>query len=87
MKLRALFPDTMACRIKFFRSKEQVLETQRFFNARGIKCFTRERSPGNVGRGEEPFGFDLFILRDEDVDEAKELLNYEYGSEWGDTVS
>lgn len=77
----------MAARIKFFYRKGQVEETQRFLNTHGIKCFTRARSSLNASPGEEPFGFDLFILRDEDVDTAKELLNYEYGSEWGEGVA
>ena len=77
----------MANRIKFFRNKEQIGETERFLNTRGIKCFIRERSPGTVASGEEPFGFDLFILRDEDVETAKEVLDGEFGHEWGEATS
>ena len=76
----------MATRIKFFHDAEQVQEARRFFNTRGIKNFVRERSRVPLVAGEEPFGFDLFILRAEDVDEARKLLDYEYGNEWGETI-
>ncbi|OGZ05052.1 MAG: hypothetical protein A3C13_01830 [Candidatus Lloydbacteria bacterium RIFCSPHIGHO2_02_FULL_50_11] len=62
-------------------------ETQRYLNMHGIKCFTRERSPSTVSTNEELFGFDLFILRDEDVDTAKEMLEYEFGGDWGERVA
>lgn len=74
----------MSFRIKFFRSGDQVQETKQFLNMRGIKSYTRERTPSTVMPGEEPYGFDLLILREEDVEEAKQLLEYEYGNDWGE---
>jgi hypothetical protein len=51
---------------------------------RGIKSYTRERTPTTVMPGEEPYGYDLLVLRDEDVEEARQLLDYEYGHDWGE---
>ncbi len=74
----------MSCRIKFFRDGTQAKETRQFLNMRGIKSYLRERSPSTVAPGEEPFGVDVFVLRDEDLEEARQLLNYEFGSGWGE---
>lgn len=77
----------MSTRIKFFRESSQAQESREFFNAHGIKTYLRERSPSTVQSGEEAFGTDLFVLREEDVPEAKQLLDYEYGRAWGEDVS
>lgn len=74
----------MSGRIKFFRDREQANETRQFLNTHGIKSYTRERTPSTVMPGEEPFGFDLLVLREEDVEEAHQLLDYEYGHDWGE---
>jgi hypothetical protein len=74
----------MSSRVKFFRDGTQAHETRQFLNTRGIKSYLRERSPSTVKPGEEPFGFDVFVLRDEDVEEACQLLLYEFGSSWGE---
>ncbi len=77
----------MSSRVKFFRDSVQANETRRFLNTRGIKSYLRERTPTTVSPGEEPFGYDVFVLRDEDVDEARQLLLYEFGNNWGETVA
>ena len=77
----------MSTRIKFFRESAQAQESREFFNAHGIKTYLRERSPSTVAPGEEAFGTDLFVLRDDDVPEAKQLLDYEFGRAWGEDVS
>ena len=77
----------MTCRSKFFRDGKQAKETRQFLNTRGIKSYLRERSPSTVTPGEEPFGFDVFILKDEDIDEARQLLSYEFGAGWGETAN
>lgn len=74
----------MSSRVKFFREHLQANETRQFLNTRGIKSYLRERTPTTVALGEAPFGFDVFVLRDEDVEEAKQLLLYEFGGTWGD---
>jgi hypothetical protein len=74
----------MSGRIKFFRDREQANETRQFLNIRGIKNYTRERTPTTVMPGEEPYGYDLLVLRDEDMEEARQLLDYEYGHDWGE---
>jgi len=38
----------MSGRIKFFREREQANETRQFLNTRGIKTYTRERTPSTV---------------------------------------
>ncbi|GEM_PF-4473327 len=77
----------MSTRIKFFRDGGQAQETRQFFNTHGIKTYLRERSPSTVTPGEETFGTDLFVLREDDVAEAKQLLDYEFGRCWGDDVN
>ncbi len=74
----------MSGRIKFFREREQANETRQFLNTRGIKTYTRERTPSTVMPGEEAYGYDVLVLRDEDVEEARQLLDYEFGCEWGE---
>lgn len=76
----------MSCHIRFFRNIDQAKETQQFLNTRGIKSFLRERSPATVEPGEEPFGFDVYVLREDDIEEARLLLGYEYGEGWGEKV-
>ena len=77
----------MSTRIKFFREQEQARETQMFLNTRAIKSYIRTRTPSTVAPGEEPYGFDLFVLKDDDVDEARQVLNYEFGSTWGEAIT
>lgn len=76
----------MSTRIKFFREQDQARETQVFLNTRAIKSYIRTRIPSTTAPGEEPYGFDLFVLRDDDVDEARQVLNYEFGAGWGEAV-
>lgn len=77
----------MSSRVKFFRESVQAHETREFLNMRGIKSYLRERTPTTVEQGENPFGYDVFVLREEDVEEAKQLLLYEYGTDWGEAVA
>ena len=74
----------MSTRIKFFRDGNQAIETRQFLSTQGIKSYIRERSSSRVTFGQESFGYDLFALRDEDIREARQLLDYEYGASWGD---
>lgn len=76
----------MSTRIKFFRNEAELKETFRFLSSHGIKAYTRTRTPSTVTPGEEPFGFDLFVLRDDDVAEARQLLDYEFGAQYGETA-
>ena len=77
----------MSGRIKFFRDAGQARETHQFLNTHGIKSYTRERNQTNTQQGEEAFGVDLFVLKEDDVPEAKQLLDYTYGVAWGENVS
>lgn len=77
----------MSSRIKFFRENMQAQETRQFLNTHGIKSYLRERTPTTVKQGEDPFGFDVFVLRDEDVEEARQLLLYEFGNNWGEAAA
>lgn len=74
----------MSSRIRFFREPERAQATREFLIGHGIKTFIRERSPSTVQEGEEPYGFDIYILRDEDLAEAWKLLDYEFGKNWGE---
>ena len=74
----------MSSRIRFFREAEQAQITREFLTTHNIKNFIRERSPSTVSQGEESYGFDVFVLRDEDLAEAWKLLAYEFGNEWGE---
>jgi hypothetical protein len=74
----------MSTRIKFFRESVQAQETRQFLSTHGIKSYLRERSASTVAPGEEAFGYDLYALRDEDIPEARQLLEYEFGSQWGE---
>ena len=76
----------MSTRIKFFRDGVQAQETRQFLNTHSIKSYIRERTAATVGQGEEAYGFDLYALRDEDVDNARQLLDYEFGGKWGETT-
>lgn len=74
----------MSSRIRFFRETEKAQATREFLVGHGLKTFIRERSPSTVKEGEEPYGFDVYILRDEDLAEACKLLEYEFGTSWGE---
>lgn len=75
----------MTSRIKFFRDQDQAQETLRFLNSRRVRSFIRQRTNAPALE-EETYFFDLFVLKDEDVDRAKKLLEYEYGSDWGESA-
>lgn len=51
---------------------------------RGLKTYICNRSKGGAHGSGPATGFDLFALRDEDVAEARQLLEYEFGTEWGE---
>jgi hypothetical protein len=44
------------------------------------------RNASNTASGEECYGCDLFVLRDDDLENAKMILEYEFGSGWGEGV-
>lgn len=77
----------MTARLKYFRQREQLLETQRFLNGHNIKSYVREHKREKPEEEAAPIGYDLYILRDEDVEDAKKLLDYEFGTEWGEATS
>lgn len=77
----------MSNKIRFFREAEKAQATREFLIGHNIKSFIRARTPSTVKEGEDPYGFDIFVLRDEDVVEALRLLKYEFGSSWGETVA
>lgn len=56
---------------------------------RAIKTYLRDRTSTTVllGASEEKFGCDLFVLRDDDAPEARQLLDYEYGKGWGESAN
>jgi len=76
----------MSTRIKFFRDETPLRATQKLLQSHGIKCYTCTRTPGNTPSGEDPYGFDLYVLRDEDAEDARRILDYEFGTEYGETI-
>lgn len=75
----------MSVRIKYFKSSIQLNETRQYLANHSIKTFTRERQGPNPH--DPPVGFELFVLMDETAEEARQLLDYEFGTTWGETVS
>jgi hypothetical protein len=73
----------MSAPVKFFREREQAEATQRYLQERTIKTFLRERNSETPQPGQDAYGYDLFVLRDDDLEEAKQLIAYEFGSDWG----
>ena len=76
----------MSSRVRYFRDADQAKITREFLNAHNIKNFIRERTPSTVAAGEVAHGFDIFILRDEDLADAWKLLSYEFGGLWGEAT-
>ena len=75
----------MSVRIKFFKDSRQMNESRQFLANHNIKTFLREREGAHPH--DPPVGFELFILRDDDAEEARKLMDYEYGESWGETVT
>jgi hypothetical protein len=72
----------MSTRIKIFREETQLIETRQYLSGRGIKTYSRNRTVQD-GDG-TPTGYDLFVLHDDDAEEARSLLEYEFGKSWGE---
>lgn len=72
----------MSSLLKFYKEREHAELAQRLLAERSIKTFTRERA-GIDPQGDPIFGYDLFVLREEDFSEAEQLLRYELGSSYG----
>ena len=77
----------MSARIRFFRDFKQAHETQEFLITHNIKSYLCKRTPETTIKGEDPYGFDVFVLREDDVKDAHQILDFEYGSEWGERTS
>jgi hypothetical protein len=78
---------TMSVRIKFFKEQTQAKETLEFLNGMNFKSFLRERDKMHAKPGEDPAGYDLFVLRDDDVADARKALDFQFGGEWGTNMS
>lgn len=74
----------MTTRIKFFRDGRQASESRQFLSNHEIKTFLRDREGAHPH--DPPAGFELFVLRDDDVEEARKLIDYEYGESWGENA-
>ncbi len=74
----------MSTRIKVFSDERQARDTRQFLSTRGLKTYVCNRAKGGAHGSGPATGFDLFALRDEDVPEARQLLEYEFGTEWGE---
>jgi hypothetical protein len=74
----------MSVRIKYFKREMQANESRQSLANHSIKSFLRERQGPHPH--DPPAGFELFVLRDEDLDEARQLLDYEFGTDWGENT-
>ena len=75
----------MSVRIKYFRKELQANESRQSLANHSIKTFLREREGPRPH--DPPQGFELFVLKDDDVDDARQILEYEFGSEWGENAT
>lgn len=69
----------MSTRLRFFRERSLAEAAQQYLSDHSIKTFIRERDTDD--KEERVFGFDLFALHDDDVENARIMLTYEYGEE------
>lgn len=75
----------MSVKIKYFLKEMQANETRQSLANHNIKTFLREHAGPHPH--DPPRGFELFVLRDDDVEEARKLIEYEFGTDWGETVT
>ncbi len=75
----------MSVLIKYFVREIQANETRQALANHNIKTFLRERRGAHPH--DPPKGHELFVLRDDDVEEARKLIEYEFGVDWGETVT
>lgn len=68
----------MSTPLRFFRERPLAEAAQQHLSDHSIKTFIRERATDEKGE-QHSFGFDLFALRDDDVENARMMLTYEYG--------
>lgn len=68
----------MSVPLRFFRERSLAEAAQQYLQDHSIKTFIRIRDADDKERN-APYGFDLFALREEDADDARMMLNYEYG--------
>jgi hypothetical protein len=67
----------MSTLLRFFRERSLAEAAQQYLADHSIKTFIRERDIDE--KDGRVYGFDLFALRDDDVEIARMMLTYEYG--------
>ena len=77
----------MPTRIRFFREVQQATESQALLNSHGVKNYTRTRTKQTAKQGEEPYGVDLYVLRDDQIEEAHKIMDYSFGKEFGEKIA
>lgn len=78
----------MSVPIRFFRDSNQAWETYRLLGNHNIKTYVREREVPRGGDDDRTtIGYDLLVLRDDDAENARKILNYEFGQEWGEEAA
>lgn len=68
----------MSIHIRLFRERSLAEAAQQYLSDHSIKTFIRMRDSDDEDE-HAPYGFDLFVLREEDAEDARMMLNYEYG--------
>lgn len=77
----------MSARIKFFRENNQAWEAHQVLGNHSIKSYIRERANVVVNGQEVALGYDLYVLKDDDVENARNIIDYELGSGWGENAT
>ncbi len=68
----------MSTPLRYFRERALAESAQQYLQDHSIKTFIRERESDDKDE-RASFGFDLFALRDDDAENARMMLTYEYG--------
>jgi hypothetical protein len=69
----------MSTPLRFFRERSVAEAAQQYLQDHSIKTFIRSRDIEEKEHDHHAYGFDLFALREEDVENARLMLTYEYG--------
>lgn len=68
----------MSAPLRFFRERSLAEAAQQYLQDHSIKTFIRVRDTDGKD-DHSPYGFDLFALKEDDAEDARMMLTYEYG--------
>jgi hypothetical protein len=74
--------------IKYFKDSNQAWESLRLLSNHSIKTYIREREAKRGGDDDRVTTvYDLVVLRDDETDDARKILSFEFGQTWGENVT